>query len=105
MLSSSMINCVTTVSDEGDQRQNHERDARLGEHGREIGDRQRLPEQDAAIAAFAVQRVETVEDADDEGGQHEQTRGEVVGLLDDTAAAASGRAPTRRASAAADESC
>ena len=46
---------------EGEQRQNHERNARLREHGGEIGNRQRLPEQDAAIATFAVQRVEAIE--------------------------------------------
>ena len=51
---------------EAEQRQNHERNARLREHGREIGNRQRLPEQDAAIAALAVQRVERVENPDDE---------------------------------------
>jgi hypothetical protein len=43
---------------EDEQRQNQERNARLREHGRKIGNRQRLPEQDAAIATFAVQRVE-----------------------------------------------
>ena len=54
---------------EGEQRQDHERDARLREHRREVRDRQRLPEQDAAIAALAVQRVEAVEHADEEGGE------------------------------------
>ncbi len=57
---------------EDDQRQNHEGNAGLGEHGRKVGNRQRLPEQDAAIAAFSVERIETVEDYDDERGQHEQ---------------------------------
>ena len=62
MLSSSMIELQGDGDREDEQRQNHERNARLREHGREIGNRQRLPEQDAAIATFAVQRVERVED-------------------------------------------
>ena len=61
-----MINCMATVIAKAEQRQNHERNARLRQHGREIGNRQRLPEQDAAVAAFAVQRVETIEHPDDE---------------------------------------
>ncbi len=51
---------------EGEQRQNDERNARLREHGGEIGNRQRLPEQDAAIAALAVQRVETIKHTHDD---------------------------------------
>ena len=35
-----------------------------------VGYRQRFPEQDAAIAAFAVQRVETIEHANNEGSQY-----------------------------------
>src|SRR5438094_10293217 len=68
---------------EGEQRENHERDARLREYCGEIGDRQRLPEQNAAIATFAVQRVETVEHRDDKIGRHQQKRREVVRLLDE----------------------
>ena len=45
----------------GDQRENDEGDARLREYGGGVGNGQRLPEQDAAIATFAVQRVEAIE--------------------------------------------
>jgi len=48
------------------------------EHRRTIRNRERLPEKDAAIAAFAVQRVERVEDADDERGDDEQHRSVAV---------------------------
>ena len=44
----------------------------FGEDGGEIGNRQRLPEQDAAIAALAVQCVETIEDPEDESSSHDQ---------------------------------
>ena len=71
-----------------------------------IGDGQRLPEEDAAIAAFAVQRVEAVEEADDHRGEHEQTRDVVVGRAA-IAWCSTSRVPMSRgrASAAADESC
>src|SRR5271166_5693638 len=61
-----------SLSDEGDceseERKNHERNTRLREHGGEIRNRQRLPEQDAAVAALAVERVEAVKDRDNSGG-------------------------------------
>src|SRR5256885_5311253 len=47
--------------DERDHRQHDERDAGLGEHRRRVGHRQRFPEQDAAVATLAVQRIEAVE--------------------------------------------
>jgi hypothetical protein len=50
---------------EGDERQHDDRNARLGEHGGAIRDRQRLPEQDAAVAALAVERIERVEQSDE----------------------------------------
>src|SRR5258708_4726556 len=56
---------------ENEERQNYDRNAGLGEHSRKIGNGHRLPEQDAAIATLAVQRVERVEDTDDEGGRVE----------------------------------
>ncbi len=73
-----MIDCAATVTAKVMQRENDERDACLREHGGGVGDGQRLPEEDAAIAAFAVQRVEAVEHADDHSGQHEQARDGVV---------------------------
>ena len=33
---------------------------------RQVGNRQRFPKKDAAIAAFAVERVEAIKNADDE---------------------------------------
>ena len=56
-----MTSCVATTIAKASSRQHHERDARLREHRREVRDRQRLPEQDAAIAPLAVERVEAVE--------------------------------------------
>src|SRR5258708_12692420 len=46
---------------EGEQWQNDERNARLREHGDEIRNRKRLPEQDAALAALPVQPLQTIE--------------------------------------------
>src|ERR1700686_157302 len=57
---------------ENEERKNYERNAGLREHRRKIGNGERLPEQDAAIATLAVQRVERVEETDDEGGREEQ---------------------------------
>ena len=66
MLSNSMINCVTIVIAKVSSRQDHQRNEHLREDGGEIRDWQRFPKQNAAVATFAVQRIETVEDADDE---------------------------------------
>ena len=52
----------------------------LRQHRGEIGDRQRLPEQNAAIAAFPVQGIDRVEHPDDKSGAHDQVFGELVGL-------------------------
>jgi len=51
-------------------------------HGREIRHRQRLPEEDAAIPALAVQRVHAVEHRDEQIDRHEEKRGDHVRLLD-----------------------
>ena len=68
---------------EGEQREDEQRNARLGQHGGEIGNRQRLPEKNAAIATFGVQGIETVKQRDDTGGRHQQERGEVIRLLEE----------------------
>ena len=47
-----------------EQGKNHEGNAGLGKYSGEVGNRQGLPEQDAAITTFSVQRLETVEDGD-----------------------------------------
>ena len=67
---------------EGQQWQNDERNTSLREHNREIGNRHRLPEQDAAIAAFAIESVWRVENADEEGRAQDQSRGEVIGMAE-----------------------
>ena len=64
-----MINCVATVIAKAISGRTTSGMLAFDEHRGEIGNRQRLPEQDAAIATFAVQRIETVEDHDDERGQ------------------------------------
>ena len=69
-----MTNCVTTVIAKLSERQNDEGNGGLREHGGEVGNRQRLPEQDAAIAALAVQRVERVENPNDKSRPHDQTQ-------------------------------
>ena len=67
-----MIPCVTTVTAKVTSGSTTNGTLAFDEHGREIGDRQRLPEQDAAVAPLAVQRVEAIEKPDDHGGEHEQ---------------------------------
>ena len=67
--------------EESEQRKNDERNARLREHGGEIGDGQRLPEEDAAIASLAVKGFETIKDGDEKSGGHDGKRDEGVGLL------------------------
>jgi len=65
-----------------DQGQNDDRDACLGKNGGEVGNRQRLPEQDRAIATLIVQGAEAIEDADDEGRENDCGCCEVIGLDD-----------------------
>ncbi len=60
-----MQHCVTTVTAKAIKGRISSGMAGLGEDGGEVGDGQRLPEEDRAVAAFAVERVEAVEDADD----------------------------------------
>ena len=67
---------------EGEQRDNHDWDGRLGEHRGEVRNRQRLPEQDAAVAPFPVQRVETIKQRDQKAAPHDQQCCEAVGTLD-----------------------
>src|SRR3954452_25378748 len=57
-------------NEERDQWQNNQRNCGFGEQRREIGYRQRLPEQNAAIAALTVQRIETIKHAYDGSGQY-----------------------------------
>jgi hypothetical protein len=52
--------------------------ARFRQHCDEIGNRQRLPEQYAAIAALALERAQTIERSHDHRSDHYQTRGHVV---------------------------
>src|SRR6267154_4768788 len=59
---------------ETQERQNNEGNGELREHGGEVGNRQRLPEENAAIAALSVQGVERVENPDDKSRPHDQTR-------------------------------
>ena len=87
-----MTSCVATMIAKVSSGRTTERNARLGEHRREIRDRQRLPEQDAAVAALAVQRVEAVEDADDERGDDDQAPRRSRTALRQPRAAAPGRA-------------
>src|SRR6516162_5795901 len=77
--SSSMIDSVTTVTAKATAGSTS-RNACFREHGREIGNWQGLPEQNAAVAALAVQCVERIKDTDDEGRPHDQTHREVVRL-------------------------
>ena len=72
---------MATVIAKVEQWQNDERNARFREHGGDIGHRQRLPEQNAAVAAFAVQRVETIKHTHDDTGEHHQTCRHVVRRL------------------------
>ena len=78
LLSSSMTNCVTTVMAKLSSGRMIEGNGELREHGGEVGNRQRLPEQDAAIAALSVQRVERVENPDDKSRAHDQSSREFV---------------------------
>ena len=57
---------------ETEQRQNDQGNREFREHGGEIGNGQRLPEEDAAIAALSVQGVERVENPDDKSRPHDQ---------------------------------
>src|SRR5256884_9772218 len=63
---------------EAEERQNDEGNGELREHGGEVGNWQRLPEQDAAIAALSVQRVERVENPDYKTRPHDQSSREFV---------------------------
>src|SRR5438309_10858998 len=63
---------------ETEQRQNDEGNGELGEHCGEVGNWQRLPEQDAAIAALSVQRVERVENPNYKTCPHNQSSCEFV---------------------------
>ena len=63
---------------ETDGRNHHQRNAEFRQHGGEIGNRQGLPKQNAAVAAFAVQRVQAVKPAHQETGKHDQRGGERV---------------------------
>src|SRR6202521_3500180 len=63
---------------EAEKRQYDEGNGELREHGGEVGNWQRLPEKDAAIAALSVQRVERVENPDDKTGPHDQSSREFV---------------------------
>src|ERR1700758_4919322 len=53
--------------------QNDQGNCELREHGGEVGNRQRLPEEDAAIAALPVESVERVENPDDKSCPHDQS--------------------------------
>src|SRR5437879_2053759 len=57
---------------EHERRQHYERNAGLRQDSGAIGNRERLPKEDAAIATLAVQRIERVKDADDECSRNEQ---------------------------------
>ena len=60
---------------ERDHRYDHERDYRLRQHGREIGDRERFPKENAPLAPLPVERVQAVEHGHDERGKHDHHRG------------------------------
>jgi hypothetical protein len=64
---------------EANDRQYDKWDGYLGQDRGQIGHRQRFPEEDAAVAAFAVECVEAIEHADDKGGEHDHHRRDVVG--------------------------
>jgi hypothetical protein len=68
--------------DERDRRHDDHRDGHLGEHRDGVRNRQRLPEQDAAVAPLAVQRVEAVEEGDEVRGEQQRDRGDVVAHRD-----------------------
>ena len=63
----------------GEERKKDEGNRGFGEDGGEVGDGEGLPEEDAAVAALAVEGVEAIEDADEEGGRHEEAGGDGVG--------------------------
>jgi len=67
-----MMSWVTTVIEKVTRGRDYERDARLREHAVEVGNRSDFQEQNAAIATFAVQRVETVKHRDHKRGEHDQ---------------------------------
>jgi hypothetical protein len=64
----------------GEEGQKDEGDGRLGEDRGEVGDREGLPEENAAIAALAVESVEGIEDSDEEGGRHDEAAGDGIDL-------------------------
>src|SRR5260370_41803135 len=63
---------------EAEERQNDQGNGELREYGGEVGNWQRLPKQDAAIAALTVQRVERVENPDYKTRPHDQSSREFV---------------------------
>ena len=67
---------------ERNERHHHDRNTHLGKHSRAIWNRQRFPEQDAAVAAFAVECIETVKDGHKKTDGHEHERNEVIRPLD-----------------------
>src|ERR1700694_4621638 len=82
---------------EAEKRQYDEGNGELREHGGEVGNWQRLPEKDAAIAALSVQRVERVENPDDETGPHDQSSREFVRYVERLVSASrGGRQPSQK---------
>src|SRR5579862_4528126 len=72
---------------DGEEWKNDVRNAGLGKHRGQIGNGQRLPEQDAAIAALAIKGVEAIEDRDEHSGDHNQSSGKFVRFFEDRLAA------------------
>src|SRR4051812_40782622 len=75
---------VCSYGDEkSEQRKNDERNAGLRKHSGEIGDRQRLPEENAAIASLTVKSLETIKDGDEKSGCHDGKCDKHVWLRDE----------------------
>jgi len=65
---------------ECEQRKNHNRNRSLRQNRNEIRHRQRLPKQNAAIAAFAVEGFDGIEKPNHDYGAHDQIFSELVWL-------------------------
>src|ERR1700761_2646464 len=67
----------------GDERNYQEGDGGLCEHSHGVGNRQRLPEEDASVTPLAMQSLEAVKHCDEEGGGHEKQGNNSVGRRKD----------------------
>ena len=74
----SMINCTQTTRAKAIAGRIANGIVTFDKHGGEVRNRQRLPEENAPIATFAVQRVKAIEHADDEHDKDHHHRRHIV---------------------------